>query len=263
LSIKRCHADGPPPLLHPPCQLLKRLHKVKTALGKFSHVNKKALQMYEKYSAQRDDIYARFTEMEKSAESIHELIRNLDKKKDAAIENTFGEVSKHFGEIFEKLVPAGRGRLVMNRRADNAVRAQPRPVYNFFVNLQTDLLSPPPRRTSTATRTRTTSGQRSTATLVSRSRLVQLSLTLPVTVRPDSPPSFAAARQVSFNSKSDEGLRIQQLSGGQKALVALALVFSIQRCDPAPFYLFDEIDANLDAQYRTSVASASRPAAIL
>jgi ABC-type Mn2+/Zn2+ transport system ATPase subunit len=28
--------------------------------------------------------------------------------------------------------------------------------------------------------------------------------------------------QVSFNSKSNEGLRIQQLSGGQKSLVALA-----------------------------------------
>ncbi|KAL9018198.1 MAG: hypothetical protein Q9185_004471, partial [Variospora sp. 1 TL-2023] len=26
------------------------------------------------------------------------------------------------------------------------------------------------------------------------------------------------------------------------------------QCDPAPFYLFDEIDANLDAQYRTAVA---------
>jgi structural maintenance of chromosome 3 (chondroitin sulfate proteoglycan 6) len=31
-------------------------------------------------------------------------------------------------------------------------------------------------------------------------------------------------------------------------------VFAIQKCDPAPFYLFDEIDANLDAQYRTAVA---------
>lgn len=61
--------------------------------------------------------------------------------------------------------------------------------------------------------------------------------------------------KVSFNSKSDEGLRIQQLSGGQKSLVALATVFAIQKCDPAPFYLFDEIDANLDAQYRTSVAA--------
>lgn len=38
-------------------------------------------------------------------------------------------------------------------------------------------------------------------------------------------------------------------------LCALALVFAIQQCDPAPFYLFDEIDANLDAQYRTAVAS--------
>lgn len=37
-------------------------------------------------------------------------------------------------------------------------------------------------------------------------------------------------------------------------LCALALVFAIQACDPAPFYLFDEIDANLDAQYRTAVA---------
>jgi len=47
---------------------------------------------------------------------------------------------------------------------------------------------------------------------------------------------------------------VQQLSGGQKSLVALTLIFAIQRCDPAPFYMFDEIDAALDAAYRTSVA---------
>ena len=46
---------------------------------------------------------------------------------------------------------------------------------------------------------------------------------------------------------------MQQLSGGQKSLVALALVFAIQRCDPAPFYLFDEVDAALDPKYRSSV----------
>lgn len=59
---------------------------------------------------------------------------------------------------------------------------------------------------------------------------------------------------VSFNSKHDEQQKISQLSGGQKSLCALALIFAIQKCDPAPFYLFDEIDANLDAQYRTAVA---------
>ena len=34
--------------------------------------------------------------------------------------------------------------------------------------------------------------------------------------------AFLNKEQVSFNSKVDEGLRIQQLSGGQKSLVALA-----------------------------------------
>ncbi len=53
---------------------------------------------------------------------------------------------------------------------------------------------------------------------------------------------------------SGENLVMKQLSGGQKTLVALALIFAIQRCDPAPFYLFDEIDAALDPQYRTTVA---------
>ena len=35
---------------------------------------------------------------------------------------------------------------------------------------------------------------------------------------------------------------LAQLSGGQKSLVALSLIFAIQRSDPAPFYLFDEIE---------------------
>lgn len=60
---------------------------------------------------------------------------------------------------------------------------------------------------------------------------------------------------ISVSFDGGDALRLHQLSGGQKSIVALTLVFAIQRCDPAPFYLFDEIDANLDAQYRASVAS--------
>ncbi|KAI7745683.1 hypothetical protein M8C21_011025, partial [Ambrosia artemisiifolia] len=51
---------------------------------------------------------------------------------------------------------------------------------------------------------------------------------------------------------------MKQLSGGQKTVVALALIFAIQRCDPAPFYLLDEIDSALDPEYRTAVARMVR-----
>ena len=46
-----------------------------------------------------------------------------------------------------------------------------------------------------------------------------------------------------------------QLSGGQKTMVALCLIFALQRCDPAPFYIFDEIDAALDATHRSALAA--------
>ena len=40
--------------------------------------------------------------------------------------------------------------------------------------------------------------------------------------------------------------RISQLSGGEKALCALALILSFFRLNPAPFCLLDEVDAPLD-----------------
>jgi chromosome segregation ATPase len=44
-----------------------------------------------------------------------------------------------------------------------------------------------------------------------------------------------------------------ELSGGQRTLCAIALLFAVQRVSPAPFYLFDEVDAALDQRYRLSL----------
>jgi len=60
--------------------------------------------------------------------------------------------------------------------------------------------------------------------------------------------------EVSFTGQDTTFMTMAQLSGGQRTVVAIALIFAIQRLEPAPFYLFDEIDAALDTQYRTTVA---------
>lgn len=71
--------------------------------------------------------------------------------------------------------------------------------------------------------------------------------------QPDTIEKYAGVKiKVSFGA--GETLFMEQLSGGQKTVVALAMIFAIQRCDPAAFYLFDEIDAALDSNYRQAVA---------
>ncbi|MGZ4920899.1 MAG: chromosome segregation protein SMC [Halobacteriota archaeon] len=48
--------------------------------------------------------------------------------------------------------------------------------------------------------------------------------------------------------------RIEGMSGGEKSLAALAMIFAIQRYMPAPFYIFDEIDMFLDGANAGRVA---------
>ena len=48
--------------------------------------------------------------------------------------------------------------------------------------------------------------------------------------------------------KEDIMKSIDAMSGGEKSLTALAFLFAIQSFDPAPFYIFDEVDAALDKE---------------
>ena len=44
------------------------------------------------------------------------MIQTLDLRKNEAIESTFSTVALYFDEIFQKLVPAGKGALVIDRK---------------------------------------------------------------------------------------------------------------------------------------------------
>lgn len=102
--------------------VVKKLHKVNEGLKKYSHVNKKAFEQYNSFTKQRETLITRREELDASQKSIDDLIMVLDQRKDEAIERTFKQVSREFANVFEKLVPAGRGRLIIQRKTDRAPR---------------------------------------------------------------------------------------------------------------------------------------------
>ncbi|KAM0243109.1 hypothetical protein ACHAP5_006899 [Fusarium lateritium] len=188
-----------------PKTVSSKIKRVNDALKKYKHVNKKAFEQYNNFTTQQDQLMKRRQELDASQGSIEELVEHLDRRKDEAIERTFKQVSREFTTIFGKLVPAGHGRLLIQRRAD--------------------------RRQEPADES---DGEARGA--VENYTGVGIS--------------------VSFNSKHlDEQQKIQQLSGGQKSLCALCLIFALQATESSPMVIFDEVDANLDAQYRTAVAA--------
>ena len=61
---------------------------------------------------------------------------------------------------------------------------------------------------------------------------------------PESP--FEGGLTIKAQIRDKQKQKLGALSGGEKSLTALALVFSIQKYQPAPFYALDEVDASLD-----------------
>ena len=104
--------------------IVKRLHKANEALKKYTSVNKKAFEQYNNFTKQRQTLEERRAELDASRKSIEELIEVLDQRKDEAIERTFKQVSREFATVFEKLVPMGKGRLIIQRKTDRKAQAE-------------------------------------------------------------------------------------------------------------------------------------------
>src|SRR5467141_4380503 len=73
---------------------------------------------------------------------------------------------------------------------------------------------------------------------------------------PEKP--FEAGLILKVKPAHKKVLRLEALSGGEKSLASMALIFAIQEYDPSPFYLLDEIDQNLDAINAEKVARMIR-----
>lgn len=265
-------------------ELMKKLHSVNESLKKYSHVNKKALDQYVSFSEQRETLLLRKKELDAGQAAIQELVDALDMQKDEAILRTFRGVSQNFSEVFQELVPSGSGQMIIKTSADVALSKKGKGGSSSESDEEEEeeegMEDDESERGGEGEEEFDEDGQpiplplgkgkgkgkgkaRSSRKKKKKRRKGKAEAT------GDEDPDDEGQKALSPSSVSDfvgvqvkvsfaaagETFMMSQLSGGQKAVVALALIFAIQRCDPAPFYLFDEIDQALDSSYRAAVAS--------
>jgi chromosome segregation protein len=198
-------------------QKLERLARRREALGP---VNPLAEQEYADALAHVEELEEQRQDLEAALAELQSLIRDTDRKIRVAFEETFEATERNFEELIAHLFPGGRGRLrlvgehgprlVLGGEADDD-NAQGGDAEGG------DAEGGEPKADPAAP-------GREAEDAAGSGDGVEIEVT----------PAGKATRRLSL------------LSGGEKALVALAFVFAVFLARPSPFYILDEVEAALD-----------------
>lgn len=210
----------------------KALSDAKKTLASFEGINQKSLDQYVLFSEEKQKFEDRRDLMQKEKSAIEDLISQLDLQKDDAIMRTFRGIAKKFKQKFVEICPDGDADLVLRQREVEAEEEDEDEEKDSEDDEQQNQTS----RSKSASMKKTTTTQ-----------------------------FIGIDMRVSFNKKGSkteykEGAKIRQLSGGQRTITSLSLIFAIQESDRAPFYIFDEIDPALDDRYRSKIAEMIKKA---
>jgi chromosome segregation ATPase len=169
-------------------------------------VNPLAEREYEEALAHVEGLEAQRADLEAALAELGALIRETDRKISASFEETFAATQSNFEELVENLFPGGRGRL---RLVDD--RRAPKPVL----------------------------GGAEAAAAGDAAAVGEED-------EDDADEFSAQGVEIEVTPAGKATRRLSLLSGGEKALVALAFVFSVFLARPSPFYILDEVEAALD-----------------
>jgi chromosome segregation ATPase len=199
-------------------QKLERLARRSETLGP---VNPLAEQEYSEALAHVAELEEQRQDLESALAELQGLIRDTDRKIRAAFEETFEATERNFEELIEHLFPGGRGRLrLVGEHGPRLVLggdASDRDAQGGEPGA--DPAAPGVEDEDAAGIDQEAAGNGGDA-----GSGVEIEVT----------PAGKATRRLSL------------LSGGEKALVALAFVFAVFLARPSPFYILDEVEAALD-----------------
>ncbi len=157
-------------------QLKQEISVLKSEIKALGNVNVNAIEEYKEVKERYEFLSVQHNDLVKAAESLKEIIEELDKNMQKKFIEEFGHIQKEFNKVFKQLFGGGMGTLELVEDMD-------------ILEAGIRIIAQPP------------------------------------------------------------GKKLQnmmQLSGGEKTLTAIALLFAIQNLKPSPFCLLDEIEAALD-----------------
>ncbi|KAH9414898.1 Structural maintenance of chromosomes protein 3 [Dermatophagoides pteronyssinus] len=206
-------------------------------------INHDLLEAYDEHHQAIDHLKREKEIQIRNAEKIYDLIRIVERRKNEIIMRTYKQVNVNFKEIFKQFVPGGVASLqFITRNVDSSMESS---------------------SSSTTTTTATTSNG-SNETSIRSETITDPSSSSSNSYRHlrnyrkqfiDSVDAFVGIEIVVSFQENVEPIRdLLSLSSGQKTLVSMAFVLALQQVDPTPFYIFDELDQNLDPQSRQLIA---------
>jgi chromosome segregation protein len=198
---------------------LERLARRREALGP---VNPLAEQEYADAQEHVNRLEEQRSDLESALAELTGLISDTDRKIRSAFEETLEATQRNFEELIEHLFPGGRGRLRMVK--DAGPRLVLGGVDDDGAGAEQDAENPDAAE----------SGADEEGPSRRRGQDIPAGDEQAAGVEIEVTPAGKATRRLSL------------LSGGEKALVALAFVFAVFLARPSPFYILDEVEAALD-----------------
>jgi chromosome segregation ATPase len=187
-------------------EIERKLERLARRREALGPVNPLAEQEYAEALDHVNELEEQRRDLESALADLAGLISDTDRKIRSAFEETLEATQRNFEELIEHLFPGGRGRLRLVKDA------APRLVLGGEADTDEEAGEPEADPAG------------ADAEAEQPGNGVEIEVT----------PAGKATRRLSL------------LSGGEKALVALAFVFAVFLARPSPFYILDEVEAALD-----------------
>ena len=187
-------------------QIEKRLTSLRLRRERLGPVNPLAQREYEEALEYVEQLVAQREDTERGMRELEGVIRDIDEELKRSFDETFAATASNFEEMIGQLFPGGSGRL-------RSVDLKPAP-------------EPKAEATEAVDEAEAAGVEDEVDDVEDES--ADFGVELEVT------PAGKRMRQMSL------------LSGGEKAMTALAFVFAVFLARPCPFYILDEVEAALD-----------------